>query len=106
MSRREKAICNSRDSTCCPENERRRDKRYTYHQTIEYSHDPNEETHQGIAVNFSCSGLCMYLHENLSVGQKITVRGEQQCDSQKATIRWTKEVDKNFFMAGLEYDDD
>ncbi|HXX57459.1 MAG TPA: hypothetical protein VEI96_05620 [Thermodesulfovibrionales bacterium] len=105
MSNREKA-CNRRDEVCCTENERRRDKRYSYHQAIEYSRDPDEGSRQGIAVNFSCSGLCMYLHENLSVGQKITVRGEQQGDAQKATVRWTRKVDENFFMAGLEYDDD
>jgi CheY-like chemotaxis protein len=84
--------------------EKRKQPRYPYHAMIEYHciGDQNERS-RSLTLNMSESGMCLYLFEQCSEGQAITIESALPSGAQKATVRWVKGLQDNFWIAGLMF---
>lgn len=67
--------------------------------------DGSRNVFNGMAVNISNSGICLYLFESpcLREGQSISFAGNMLVQSRRGTIRWLNKVDDGFYKAGLMF---
>ena len=87
--------------------EKRRQLRYHFPSTIEYTLPlvNNAKIFKGVTINISNAGLCLCIFECLGEGAEITVKSFLPVDRRKATVRWIKKVDENYFKVGLMFAD-
>ncbi len=58
-----------------------------------------------VTVNISTAGIGAYLFSPQAEGQNIIIRTPLPVDGRRATIRWIKQEDENFFLTGLQFVD-
>jgi hypothetical protein len=81
--------------------------RYDYPSTIEYHLEASSpgEVHKAVTINISRSGLGAYLFAPHAEGQRIRITSPLPVDCRIATVRWVRQEDRDFFLAGLRFDD-
>jgi hypothetical protein len=85
--------------------DQRREERYGFPYTIEYVLNPSatDEIFEGVAINISKSGLCLYTHNILREGQEITIKSIMPITSQNATVKWIEKIDHIYYKVGLVF---
>jgi len=85
--------------------ERRRHPRYDFSDAVELRVNPSglSETHSGLILNVSESGLCIYTCDPLSVGQDLTIKTSLRAPVLKATIRWVRKYRDDLFKIGVMF---
>ena len=85
--------------------ERRNGLRYDFPQRIEYILSPeiSEKVYQGVTINISNTGACLYLVNLLAEGQRIIIKKNLPVFYQTALVRWTKKVDDDLYKAGVMF---
>lgn len=87
--------------------DRRRYSRYDFQQEISYILRPSdsEKICTGIIMNMSCSGMCLYASGPVSLGQKITIKRENQYYI-KGTVVWCNEMGAGLhsYKVGLKFE--
>jgi hypothetical protein len=69
---------------------------------IQYVSGPSEDTiHKGFLANKSSSGLCLFTVNPLHIGEEIRLERNVYVPFQKAKVKWTREVNKQWYAAGL-----
>jgi hypothetical protein len=93
------------------EHTQRRQERYTFHQYVNYgvdsnSSNPGDKIFKGVTVNFSQSGLCLYVFHPLAEGNRIIISKDNNKDPhQTSTVRWVKKINEEVYKVGLMYID-
>lgn len=86
--------------------ERRAHIRYDFQEEVQYINpDTPEEIFDGVVVNFSQSGVCLYMLSPLRVGQEITIMNEHGYQYRKKGVvvwcnKWGENVD--IYRAGVK----
>ncbi len=80
--------------------EKRTETRYPICKKVEYTGSTGENFN-GLAINISNSGLCLYIYNILNREQEITINSALPVSCQTATVCWVNQVDTDFYMAGL-----
>lgn len=85
--------------------ERRRHPRHAHTDNIEYCLNPTDLTtiFQGICINISESGMCLYTFKPIYAGQKILIKNVLPVPYQKAEVIWVKEKSEDLYRAGLMF---
>jgi hypothetical protein len=83
----------------------RRHLRYDFVHPIEYvrSHTATDDISQGIIINISNSGMCLYTNCILCKGQEIKITSILPSNSQTAVVRWAEKIDASRYRIGLEF---
>ncbi len=86
--------------------DRRNHTRYAFPSKIEYVLDPDDsdKIYKGVTINCSNTGLCLYVFNPVSEGQKITINSVLPVSSQTGTIRWSKKLEDRLFKVGLLFE--
>jgi len=87
--------------------EKRRSLRYDFPQRIEYilSPETSENIYQGVTINISNTGVCLYIFNLIYEGQKIAIKSTLPVPHQTALVRWIKKVDADLYKAGVLFVD-
>jgi c-di-GMP-binding flagellar brake protein YcgR len=87
--------------------ERRNSLRYDFPQRIDYilSPETSENIYQGVTINISNTGVCLYIFNLLPEGQKITIKNNLPVSYRTALVRWIKKVDDDLYKAGVLFVD-
>jgi hypothetical protein len=85
--------------------DQRSEERYNFPYTIEYVLNPSttDEILEGVAINISKSGLCLYTHNLLREGQEITIKSIMPTPSQNAIVKWIEKIDHIYYKIGLVF---
>lgn len=85
------------------ENNIRRETRYPLVKTIYYTAESGErvDKYKGVVKNVSNSGLCIYLSGLVDEGKSISINSVLPISCNKAVVRWVKQIEAGFYMAGL-----
>ncbi|MBF0329173.1 MAG: PilZ domain-containing protein [Nitrospirae bacterium] len=85
------------------ENNIRRETRYPLVKTIYYTAESEQKknTYKGVVKNVSNSGLCIYLSGLVDEGKSISINSVLPISCGKAVVRWVKQIETGFYMAGL-----
>ncbi|TAN44112.1 MAG: PilZ domain-containing protein [Nitrospirae bacterium] len=85
------------------ENNNRRETRYPLVKTIYYTAESGKKSDvfKGVVKNVSNSGLCIYLSGLVDEGKRISINSALPISCNKAVVRWVKQIDTGFYMAGL-----
>ena len=87
--------------------ERRLGERYPFLKTIRYVciADRSGDEFKGVTIDISSAGLCMYIFAGGCIrdGLRVEIRDNLPVSSQTATVRWTRQVDKDLYRAGLQF---
>jgi hypothetical protein len=85
--------------------DQRSEERYNFPYTIEYVLNPSttDEILEGVAINISKSGLCLYTHNLLREGQEITIKSIMPTSSQNAIVKWIEKIDHIYYKVGLVF---
>lgn len=79
------------------EREKRRERRYDYFSSVEFTlAEADEQVLEGVAVNISASGLCLCAFKPIMKGQEIMIKNLLPIPHLRMTVQWTKG-----FMTGL-----
>jgi hypothetical protein len=69
---------------------------------IKYIKGPSEDAiHEGFLANASSSGLCLFTYNNFDIGAEIVFKKNIYINFQKTKVKWTEEVNKNWYAIGL-----
>lgn len=68
-----------------------------------FVHDSPGEIRHGATVNISDTGMCLFTSNHLKEGESIIIQNDVLLPSQKATVRWVKNFEQNFWKAGLMF---
>jgi hypothetical protein len=85
--------------------ERRSEVRSPYPYAVEYTVNPGlpDENFRAMCGDISDSGLCLYLHNGLDAGHKISFKGGMAVNHSEATVRWCTRAAGNVFKVGLMF---
>ena len=83
----------------------RRHLRYHFPCTVEYvvNSEGNARALKGVVINVCNGGLCLCVFDPLAEGAEITIRSFLPVEPRKASVRWIKKVDDNYYRAGLMF---
>ncbi|MEW6001445.1 MAG: PilZ domain-containing protein [Nitrospirota bacterium] len=71
---------------------------------IEYTLDPfSDEIFEGLVINISRQGLCLFISNPLRAGKEITIKSFMDITSQTAKVRWIEKVDDIHYRTGLVF---
>ncbi len=86
-----------------PFNSRRAQIRSDFHHEIKYILNPDTtgEIFNGVAVNISGTGLCLYVSNHLSEGQGITIKSIFRDSYKSGIVRWSEKIVENIYRVGL-----
>ncbi len=83
---------------------RRLENRYECEHEVIFTILPDQDRLKGLAVNVSPSGLCLTLKSHLDQERKILIHQKTGLGpSRPASVRWTKEIGRGLYRAGLQY---
>ncbi len=88
------------------EQEKRKSPRYAYPKTVRYTAatgNAQEDSHRGVVTNISRTGIGLYVYMILPEGEMITFQSELPVEPRHAMVKWSKEVSKDLYQAGLEF---
>ncbi|TAN40146.1 MAG: PilZ domain-containing protein [Nitrospirae bacterium] len=87
--------------------EQRREERFPFLKTIDYSCDSGASgvLFRGVTINISHSGLCLYLFENPCMNRlgTLNIRSELPVQADRGRICWVDKVAEGFYKAGLKF---
>jgi c-di-GMP-binding flagellar brake protein YcgR len=85
--------------------EKRRERRYSFHSTIDYLllRGSAAEVHKGVTIDISDTGLGLYLFDNLPEGQTIIIQNALPAGGRAATVCWIKKESEDLYKAGLRF---
>lgn len=85
--------------------EQRRNLRYGFMYTVDYilNSAKTDEIYNGVTIDISNSGLCLYTKNCLSEGQEITIKSVLPVYSENAVVRWAESVDESSYKVGMEF---
>ncbi|HUI67388.1 MAG TPA: PilZ domain-containing protein [Nitrospirota bacterium] len=86
--------------------EKRRERRYSFHSTIDYLllRGSAAEVHKGVTIDISDTGLGLYLFDPLPEGQTIIIQNALPAGGRAATICWIKKEREDFYKSGLRFE--
>lgn len=83
----------------------RSNRRFPYYSTIGYveSRGKGNRILNGLTINRSIRGLCLFIFHPLDKGEKIVITNDSQnaVSAQTGTVIWVKEINKEMFKVGL-----
>ncbi|MBS1234941.1 MAG: PilZ domain, partial [Nitrospirae bacterium] len=86
---------------------RKADRVYT-HEVMEYRlGDKEQKKSSAVCVmhDLSRSGACLYLQDEVSVGDKITLMYKLASFQKNAVVQWVKKMQDDFYMVGMMFHD-
>ncbi len=85
--------------------DKRRHERYDFPSKIEYSLNTQtgDEVLQGVTINISEAGLCLYTFYELIEAEKINIKSVLPLRRQAAIVRWIKKINPDFYKVGLTF---
>lgn len=86
--------------------EKRSEERYPFLKTIRYACIPDiGEDFKGVTIDISKSGMSMYIFTTCCMreGLHVKVKDQLPVDSRTVTVRWVRQVDKDLYRAGLQF---
>jgi hypothetical protein len=87
--------------------EKRCKDRYPFLTSVGYQceSDCSRSIFNGMSVNMSQSGMCLYLFESpcLVEGCTINLAGDTLMKSRRGSIRWITKVEDGFYKVGLQF---
>jgi DNA-binding response OmpR family regulator len=92
--------CEKRIDLSKPLGIKRKEDRYPANIDIVYAYNSSEKTYKATVINYSNSGLCLQVDIPLAESQSIMIKTELPIACNKASIRWVKEIEDDFYMAG------
>jgi len=82
---------------------KRREPRYPIIKQVTYtSGDSNRgDVSDGLIVNISTSGLCLYVYRPLETGEIIIINDNLPTSCQKFVSCWSKKIEDDLYVAGF-----
>ncbi len=93
--------CEQRISLYQPLSSRRRDRRITFSEEIEYTLDFREKSRSGLILNLSKNGLCMKIRQPLGRHQIVNINTALPIACKTAAVQWVKPAKDNSYTVGL-----
>lgn len=93
--------CEERMSLSVPLATPRRERRKSVQIDIMYSLPSQERVLSGVVTDISNSGFCLTTSHDLSQKDRIMVKTDLPISCREATVRWTKKLDGESYMAGF-----
>ena len=81
----------------------RKDKRHEGKAEVTYMTSPDEKDLKGVVVNTSPSGVCLKIDAPLKEDLPVMIRLYGPGEIRSALVRWVKEVESGFYLAGLSF---
>ena len=84
---------------------RKADRIYT-HEVMEYmtgDREPKGNSSVCVIHDLSRSGACLYLQDEVCVGDKITLMFKLASFQKNAVVQWVKKMQDDFYMAGMMF---
>ncbi|MDA8091635.1 MAG: PilZ domain-containing protein [Nitrospiraceae bacterium] len=76
----------------------------SYRCSIEKQENISTETRNGISLDLSAAGICIYAPTQLKEGMYIDVYGEAAWQgARKGSVRWCKMITENLFRVGVQF---
>ncbi len=79
----------------------RKHPRYPANIKVVYTCSSDDNLQNGTILNFSSSGICLKAYASLMEKQSILIKTELPNGCKKASVRWIKKMDVDFYLAGL-----
>ena len=82
---------------------KRLENRFACDQEVVFTISPDHGHVKGLAVNVSPSGICLTMKARLEQEKKILIHQKTDQGPRAASVRWTKEISRGLYRAGLQY---
>ncbi len=98
-------LVRNKESRVLESAERRREVRSLYPYAVEYTVNPGltDEEFRAMCGDISDSGLCLYIHNGLDAGRKISFKSGMAIPHGEATVRWCSRIIGNLYRVGLQF---
>ncbi len=83
----------------------RREVRRAWKGEVAFQAPPSDDIFKGVAVNRSTSGLCLKIAVTVCPDQSLTLLSPNRQFARSATVRWTKKLAENEYLAGLQFEE-